>query len=402
MIGSIEWRGKNKDHARLIVSQGLDNKGKEIRARKSVGKISKKQAALALAEFVLELQKAQEIVANNLSFQEFTDIWFRDYGDANLAPKTKSRYKQLIKVHIAPEFGAMKLSKIRPHHLLQFYTKLRNIKSPVAAGQRLLSEQTLLHHHRLLNRIFTHAVEWLILGTNPVSKVPTPRVGKKEMRVFEPADVAKVYELLHHETESLRALVVTALNTGMRSEELAGLRWKNVDFKNGIITVCETRQSVDGVGEVVGGTKTGKSRRIPLSARAKEVLAEYQANQTARREAYGSKWVDRGYVFVHDNGQPIFPKTPSQWFTKFVSRHALPKLTLHGLRHTFATQLIGDGVPLAVVSEILGHSQRSTTLNIYTHPSDTGYEMALQSMNKELHPLIPIILNPPENDDETD
>ena len=174
----------------------------------------------------------------------------------------------------------------------------------------------------------------------------------------------------------------------MRSEELMGLSWENVDFQTCMITVVKTRQAVDGVGIVIGGTKTGKTRRIPMSSFLTQSLLTYKTRQAQSKELFGSKWPDSPYVFVHENGQPIYPSTPSHWFSQFIRKNQFKKITLHGLRHTFATRLIESGAPIAVVSEILGHSQRSTTLNIYTHPSDTGYDTALKKMDQLFSPCI--------------
>lgn len=174
----------------------------------------------------------------------------------------------------------------------------------------------------------------------------------------------------------------------MRSEELMGLSWENVDFQTCMITVAKTRQAVDGVGIVIGGTKTGKTRRIPMSSFLTQSLLTYKTRQAQSKELLGSKWPDSPFVFVHENGQPIYPSTPSHWFSQFIRKNQFKKITLHGLRHTFATRLIESGAPIAVVSEILGHSQRSTTLNIYTHPSDTGYDTALKKMDQLFSPCI--------------
>ena len=139
---------------------------------------------------------------------------------------------------------------------------------------------------------------------------------------------------------------------------------------------------------MIGGTKTGKTRRIPMSSFLTQSLLTYKTRQAQSKELFGSKWPDSPYVFVHENGQPIYPSTPSHWFSQFIRKNQFKKITLHGLRHTFATRLIESGAPIAVVSEILGHSQRSTTLNIYTHPSDTGYDTALKKMDQLFSPCI--------------
>ena len=107
----------------------------------------------------------------------------------------------------------------------------------------------------------------------------------------------------------------------MRSEELMGLSWENVDFQTCMITVAKTRQAVDGVGIVIGGTKTGKTRRIPMSSFLTQSLLTYKTRQAQSKELLGSKWPDSPYVFVHENGQLIYPSTPSHWFSQFIRKN---------------------------------------------------------------------------------
>jgi len=386
MIGQIEWRGKNKDHARLIVNYGLDGNGIQIRKKKSLGKVSKTFANKALAAFITEIENGESFKASKMTFKQFVEQWLRDYGDNALAPKTRARYLDMLESRIIPAIGSLKMHQVKPQNFLSMYagTRCANARKDGEAGG--LSELTILHHHRLLHRIFSHAVYWQIISFNPVSRVPAPKISRKELQVYDREQIDQLYEALGVAPDTFRLLVVMALNTGMRSEELTGLKWSRVDLEAGRILVNEIRQWVLGVGEVVRGTKTDTPRQVPISNPLREELLKFRETRMRNKELLGNKWHDSDYVLVHADGKLVHPTTPCRWFAEFRRKHGLQEITLHGLRHTFATQLLAAGVPLAVVSAWLGHSQRSTTLNIYTHPSDKGFSMGVKMINDVLRP----------------
>ena len=386
MLGQIEWRGPKKENARLVVNCGLDGNGRQIRRTKSLGKVSKTFANKALAAFVTEIENGEAIRSSKMNFSKFVEQWFRDYADNSLAPKTKARYTDMLEGRIIPALGNMKLNQIKPQHILALYAAMRAEGARKDGGSGGLAELTVLHHHRLLHRIFSHAVYWQIIPSNPVARVPAPKIPRKELCVYDKDQIDLLYEALINAPDIFRLAITMALNTGMRAEELAGLKWARVNFEKGQILVCEVRQWVDGVGEVVRGTKTDYPRHIPISDQLGKELLAFRETRLANKELLGNKWFDSDYVLTHLDGKPVHATTPGRWFAEFIEKHNLQKITLHGLRHTFATQLLAAGVPLAVVSAWLGHSQRSTTLNIYTHPSEKGFSMGAETINEVLKP----------------
>ena len=386
MLGQIEWRGKKKENARLVVNCGIDGKGIQIRRTKSLGKVSKTFANKALAAFVTELENGEAIRTSKMNFRQFVEQWFRDYANNSLAPKTIARYTDMLEGRITPALGNIKLNQIKPQHILTLYAAMRAEGTRKDGGSGGLAELTILHHHRLLHRIFSHAVYWQIIPSNPVARVPAPKIPKKELRVYDKEQIDRLYEALVEAPDTFRLAATMALNTGMRAEELAGLKWARVNFEKRQILVCEIRQWVDGVGEVVRGTKTDSPRHIPISDQLGKELLAFRETRLANRQLLGNKWFDCDYVLTHADGKPVHATTPGRWFAEFIEKHKLQKITLHGLRHTFATQLLSAGVPLAVVSAWLGHSQRSTTLNIHTHPSEKGFSMGAETINDVLKP----------------
>ena len=115
------------------------------------------------------------------------------------------------------------------------------------------------------------------------------------------------------------------------------------------------------------------------------MLAEYKNWQDNQREMCGGYWKDKdNRVFTTEDGNPVFPDSISQWLSKFVKKVGLPKITVHSLRHTFASLMIADGVPLVTVSNQLGHALPSTTANIYAHAISSAQARAAQTFDKFL------------------
>ncbi|UNC92420.1 tyrosine-type recombinase/integrase [Candidatus Contubernalis alkaliaceticus] len=231
-----------------------------------------------------------------------------------------------------------------------------------------LSERTILHHHRLISSILTTAVQWQIVMTNPAARVKAPRVKKKEAGHFDEEATAKVLKTLEEEPFKYRGAVLLALASGCRRGEIMGLEWQDVNFEENTITIKQAAQYIPGQGSFTKSPKNESSERvISIPASVMALLKKYKVHQNEERMKLGDIWQGSERLFTTWNGQAMHPDTLSNWFPKFLKRHNLPHLNFHGLRHTAATLLIGQGLDIVALSSRLGHSDRSTTINIYTH-----------------------------------
>ena len=185
---------------------------------------------------------------------------------------------------------------------------------------------------------------------------------------LDEVQAAELIKRLQSEPIKYRTAIMLTLYTGLHRGELCGLEWSDIDLQNGLVKVNKSLlYSVDrGVFE--DGTKTRSSNRIiSIPADMVELLKQYKASQLQIKLMIGDLWVEIGKVFTSDNGGIINPEHISAWFKRFVNRHGLPDIHFHNLRHTAATLLIMEGVDIATVSKRLGHADKTTTLNIYTH-----------------------------------
>lgn len=247
-----------------------------------------------------------------------------------------------------------------------------------------LAPGTIHTYHRVLSAVLFRAVKWGYIQSNPASRADLPSIANRKARYLDEPDARRLLELLRDEPIKWRAIMTFDLLSGLRRGELAGLRWQDVDFDNQTITICQTSNYIPTKGVYVDTPKTATSNRpLRLSRSAFLLLLEYKAWQDAQREKLGDAWKDEdGRVFTTDEGAPMFPDSISQWFTKFVKRTGLPKVTVHSLRHTYASIMIADGTPLVVVSHQLGHAQASTTANIYAHVIASAEARAAQTFDR--------------------
>jgi integrase len=389
-MAAIEKRGDNS--YRLTVSCGYDKLGKKIMKRKTIDlshiKLNK-QLEEANKQWILfkdEVDKGLFLDAGKITFEEFIQKWLKDYADPELAPKTLFSYKDILYSRIIPALGHIKLNRIQPTHLTEFYNNLREdgIRNDGRAGG--LSERTILYHHRIISSILTSAVQWQFILNNPASRVKSPKVERKEARHFDIEQVEYIFKLIDNEPIKYKTMIYLCIFGGMRAGELNGLEWSNIDWDNNILRIRQASQYLPGKGTFIKNTKNESSERvISLPDTVMAVLRQYKLWQNGERKILGNLWVNSNRIFTKSNGEPIFPHTLGKWFSKFIKRHnegimnddTIPKeekekylldnVNFHGLRHTNASLLIGQGVDIATVSKRLGHAEISTTLNIYAH-----------------------------------
>ncbi|MDF2675339.1 MAG: hypothetical protein K0R09_3611, partial [Clostridiales bacterium] len=307
-------------------------------------------------------------------------------ADVTLAPKTLFRYKELLDTRIIPCLGHIKLNKLQPTHLTEFYNNLRESGIRKDGKPGGLSESTILHHHRLLTSILNCAVQWQFILNNPATRVKSPRAEKKEARHYDGEQVEYLFKLLEDEHIKYRLMIHLSIFGGMRMGELSGLEWSDINLDNKVLHIHQASQYLPGQGIFTKAPKNISSDRIiSLPNSVVSLLREYKLWQNVERANLGGLWIDSNRIFTTYNGKPMFPDTPSKWFYKFIKRqnqkimndlsipkeskekYLLKELNFHGLRHTNATLLIGQGVDTTTVSKRLGHARTSTTMDIYSH-----------------------------------
>lgn len=316
-------------------------------------------------------------------------IDFKKYlSDSNM---TKTRLSELAKVGISTLDSITKGKNINRKSAQLICTAL-NVpfeKLFVQTDKTVatLSNNTILHYHRLISSILGVAVQWQVLFSNPCERVKPPRVEPPEPRYMDEKDAAKLLELIENEDMQYKTMIKLLLYTGFRRGELCGLEWDDIDFERKMITIRRSSLYIPGEGIFEDETKNYSSARsIKVPAIAFEMLSDFKKWQTELRLKAGDKWHDTNRLFTQWDGLPIHPDSITKWFRSFIKQSGLPNISIHSLRHTNATLQIAGGVPISTVSSRLGHSNTSTTGKIYVHAIRSADEAAAETLENILAP----------------
>ncbi len=263
----------------------------------------------------------------------------------------------------------------------------------VTKDTKPLSPATVHSYHRTISSVLERAVKWQCIPSNPAERAELPSNTGHKARSLDEPDAKRMLQLLQSEPIKWRAPIIFDLLSGLRRAELLGLRWQDVDLDKGVVHIVQTSNYVSGKGVYVGTPKTeGSDRYLHVSRAAVLILLEYKRWQDEMREKVGDAWEgtpEDDRIFTNEVGRPMFPTSITQWMGKFIKRTGLPSSSVHSLRHTYASLLIADGTPLVVVSSNLGHTQTSTTSDIYSHVIKSAEAKAAQVLDKfseDIHP----------------
>jgi integrase len=219
------------------------------------------------------------------------------------------------------------------------------------------------HVHRTLSQALSHAVRLGVLFRNPAQQVKPPRPDRREIKILGKDEIGTLLEATKGTLLYLPVLV--AITTGLRRGELLGLRWSDLDLKDGILTVNQSIERIKGEN-AFRAPKTKTSRRsITLPAVTVQALQEHRLAQTEERLRLGLGRDPRGLVLTRADGQPLNPDAVSKAFERLIISIDVTRIRLHGLRHTHISHLLMDGVHVKVVSERAGHANINITLSTY-------------------------------------
>lgn len=395
-MASIRKRG---EHYQITVSNGRDVNGKQIREMATFTPDpakTEKQNQKALEAFVFEFEQkvksGKYLDGEKVTFQGFTDTWLADYAAAHLELTTIDIYKKLLRVHIIPAIGHLKLSRIQPTHLNKLYnTMLQERKDKGAGGY---SPTTIKRVHALISSIMNTAVKWNIVLENPCERVSPPKQVRNtnDIKFFTLEQCGAFLEAVDRDLAAGRILLQhkvffhMALFCGLRRGELIALEWSDFDFNQNTVSVTKSTGLVEGKPITKAPKNKTSIRVVSVPAQVIALVREYRKEQYKLRLSLGSYWKGSNYVFIQLDGKQMYPSTPYGVFKDVIHRYneeaavPLPDIPLHGLRHTSATLLISQNIDVRTVSGRLGHAQTSTTMNIYSHQLKKMDEKAAETL----------------------
>jgi integrase len=370
MRGHIQRRGKRS--WRLKSDLGRHGAtGERITKQKTVVG-TKRDAEAELSKLLGSIQNGTYVDPTKMTVGELLAKWRDEVAAAEVSAKTMERYAEHID-RIVAGLGAIPLARLQPLAIQSFYNNLRRTGHKRRQGG--LSEQTLLHIHKVLTAGLSQAIRWRLLAFNPAEGVNPPRPARVEMRTLNSDEMQTL--LRTAEPTPLYVPIVLWLTTAVRRGELLGLMWRDVDRENNRLSIVRTLEETKG-GLVLKAPKTAPSTRsLPLPLVAIEQLHRHELQQKEKRLQLGSAYNDLGLIFPDENGELQRPRNVTKAFAALVARAKITPISIHGLRHTHITELLRAGVHPKVVSERAGHASVAFTLQRYGHaPPDMQQDAA--------------------------
>jgi integrase len=350
-------------------SFGADPATGKRRVATTTVKGNRRAAEKELRRLLRTLDTGEHVDPSRMTVREWLNTWL-DAVREEVSGKTLERYREIAQHFLMPALGNLQLSKLSPSHIQTAYNDL-------AVGGRRdgkdggLSPRTRRHIHRILNTALARAVEQQVLARNPAEafRKRLPKVERREMTALSAVQSASLLAAIKH--TRVYWPVLLALSTGMRRGEVFALRWRNVDLERGSLRVMESlEQTKDGIR--FKSPKSGRTRVVTLPEFATEELCRLKRLQAEELLMLGIRQTGETLVCARADGLPLQPQSLTHQFTRLVGRiRDIPRVRFHDLRHSHATQLLQAGVHPKVAQERLGHASITTTLDLYSHVTES-------------------------------
>lgn len=278
------------------------------------------------------------------------------------------------------------MDKITPRQIQRFINSLSEPGANQTHEEKGLSPKSVKNHLSLISSVFSYAIKMGMLQYNPCRAVTLPPLETGKERVCYTMEEAQAFlDALTEAPLRWQVFFSLALFGGFRREELCGFEFGDFDFEQHTVSVRRASLYTPQDGIITAPTKTAKSRRtLKLPAWIFDLVKHLQTDQIRQRLALGDQWRECGRLFTKQDGSSIGLQQPYQWLQKFFADHDLPFYGIHQFRHLNASLLIYNNEDIKTVSAALGHSQTSTTLNIYAHTFETAQVRANEAIAEKL------------------
>ena len=362
----LNYRNAGGQRKTKWISLGLPEKG------------NKRKAEAELARLRAEFEPPKEVgdLSSDMLFADYLLEWL-EIAKGRLAVATYSSYAVMINKPIGPYFRQRNLTlrELEARHLQMFYSEmLRKVKP-----------NTVIHYHAIIHSALKYAVKTDMLVQNVADKVDRPKKNSFQPVFLSAEEMQKMFEALRGTKLELPVLV--AAFYGFRRGEVLGLKWDAIDFERGTISVIRTVTTitVDGKQTEIEqqSAKTKSSlRTLPLIGSFRESFLQVKEAQELNKQVCGNcyNYEYDGFVFVDELGERMRANYLTSTFPKFLEDHGLRRMRFHDLRHSSASLLLANHVPLKQIQEWLGQSDFSTTANIYAHLDAASKQNTAEAM----------------------
>lgn len=338
----------------------VDGKRKQI---VKSGFKTKKEAYVAGMEAWQRHQEAEPFEASNISVDDFLDEWVRLYVEPNLTPRTQQGYISILNVLVRPKFGSMKLRDLTPTMLQELVNEMHKTG---------LSKSYISALRVVMKGALDYAIKPLgLIKTNPMRDVRAPRGSKKpkERRAVSKEELAIILE--RFEGTAFHLPIMIGYHTGLRISECYGLTWDDVDLKNDVLEVSKQLVRVGSKWKFTEPKTTSSYRKVKFGKTLHDAFVAERRKQERDRKACGEYYKDTMNLVNAKQGGGFYNSLSFAYAARVIHHElGIKEFSYHTLRHTHATMLIEAGANIKGVSARLGHSDITTTLQIYAHATE--------------------------------
>ncbi len=363
VLNYVDVNGKRH---RPWISTGLPERGNKRKA----------EAELARIRSTYEPPTVVQDLSSDMPFADYLLQWL-DIVKVRVKVTTYASYEGMVKSTIEPYFRktGCTLRGLEARHIQQFYSeKLKTVKP-----------NSVIHYHAIIHQALKYALKTDLVSQNVAVKVDRPKKNDFQPVFLDANELQKLFEIIKGTRLELPVLV--AAFYGLRRGEVCGLKWDAIDFERGTLTIKRTvtEIQVEGKTKIIeqNSAKTKSSlRTLPLVGSFKDYFMQVKQAQELNKQICGNcyNYDYDGFVFVDELGERMKPSYLTGYFPQFVQKHGMRRMRFHDLRHSCASLLLANGVPLKQIQEWLGHSDFSTTANIYAHLDYTSKLSSAQAM----------------------
>lgn len=355
----LNYRDENGKRKTPWISTNLPVKGNKKRAEKFMMDVRRN----FVPPNVQRIEEREAMQKGDILFTDFLLKWLR-VAKSTVKLTTYASYEMMATRIIIPYFETLniKLKELTTEDIQEFYN----------AQLERVSANTVIHYHAVIHRALKYAVKIKTIQSNPAVNVERPRKEKFIGSFYDKKEINILFDII--QGHPLEVAIKLAAFYGLRREEIIGLKWTAIDFENNTLTIQHTvtECNLDGKHiEVASDTaKTDSSlRTMPLVTNFREMLLAKKEKQEHYRKLCGRSYCKEylDYIFVNEMGERWKPRYLSDGFKRILEQNGLRRIRFHDLRHTCASLLLANNVPMKKIQEWLGHSDFSTTANIYAH-----------------------------------
>lgn len=371
----------------IRVSLGYDNQNKQIiksMTFKPDKELSERQAKKeAERQAVLFEDKCKSYCLNNrrVKFQVLADEWLQLVEHAQeMKPSTIVRLKGL-KERTYNAIGNTYVDKLTYRQIQNFILTLSKDGVNQKSGKGL-SQKTQKHYLTFISNVMKYALRCGYISSNPCKDIVVVKTESKEKDIYSLDELKLLLSKINDKaTTDYKVFFSLLAYCGMRRGEALGIEYKDIDFDNGMLLIKRTSNYNSEKGIYTSTPKTKSSNRyLYLQPNILDLIRQLKAEQQDKANNLGDLWIDNDRLFITWCGNPMHPNTPYTWLQRFCESENIAFKGLHSFRHSVATQAIANGVDAKTVSAVLGHSQTSTTLNIYAHAVQKSEAKAFKLM----------------------